>query len=252
MANSYFIPGEQRAAKVNELFTAIAGRYDLINDLQSFGLHRYWKRRLVKLANVQPGARALDVCCGTGDLALALAHRGAQTIGLDFNERMLQIAKTRKSKVQSLRLEASPQSRVHSPQLNLTFIHGDAQALPFPDNSFDIVTIGYGLRNLVRWETGLDELQRVARKGARILALEFGTPENPLWRWLYFAYLRLLLPVLGRWFCGKPAAYDYILESLKHFPAQRGIEAKMQDLGLVKVRLINLIGGAMAINYAEK
>src|ERR1051325_8989525 len=154
MYNSFFVPGEQRAVKVNELFTAIAARYDRINDFQSFGLHRCWKRRLVKLAGIRPGDKALDVCCGTGDLALALAHRGAETIGLDFNDQMLQIAEARKSKAQKER-----------PKLSsiLTFIRGDAQALPFPANSFDIVTIGYGLRNLADWEICLAELKRVAK-----------------------------------------------------------------------------------------
>src|SRR5882724_12425030 len=137
MANSYCIPGEQRAAKVNELFTAIAGRYDLLNDLQSFGLHRYWKRRLVKLANVQPGARALDACCGTGDLALALAHRGAQVVGLDFTGQMLAVAEKRRQG-----------SGFSGPKVNPQFVQGDAQRTPFRDAEFDIVTVGYGLRNL--------------------------------------------------------------------------------------------------------
>src|SRR5437016_1687346 len=100
MASRFFAPGGQRAEKVDQLFTAIAPRYDLINDLQSLGLHRYWKQRVVRLARVRPGDRALDVCCGTGDLALALARRGAQTVGLDFNIEMLRIAERRKSKVQ--------------------------------------------------------------------------------------------------------------------------------------------------------
>src|SRR5262249_16284983 len=130
MADSFFVQGEQRAAKVNELFTAIARRYDLINDFQSLGLHRYWKRRAVKLANAWAGSRALDICCGTGDLALGLARRGAQTVGLDFNEQMLQIAEARKLKVKSV---PSPQSAIRGSLTtelpHLTFVQGDAQAL---------------------------------------------------------------------------------------------------------------------------
>src|SRR6266704_1969872 len=157
MPNKFFAPGEHRAEKVNELFTAIAPRYDLINDLQSLGLHRYWKRRLIQLARVQPGERALDVCCGTGDLALALARRGAHTVGPDFNDEMLRIAVPKAGK--------SVERRVST----LRFVRGDAQQIPFPDNSFDIVTIGYGLRNLASWEIGLREMERVARPGGRLL-----------------------------------------------------------------------------------
>jgi len=235
--NKFFAPGAHPAEKVNQLFTAVARRYDLINDLQSLGLHRYWKRRVIDLARAQPGERALDVCCGTGDLALALARRGAQTIGLDFNEPMLRVAEARRSKLKSPLLR---------------FVRGDAQQLPFPQDSFDIVTVGYGLRNLASWETGLCEMQRVAKPGGRLLALDFGKPDNRLWRGLYFGYLRLFVPALGRLICGNAGAYAYILDSLEHYPARRGVATKMRELGLVNVRITNLVGGAMSINYAEK
>lgn len=235
MANTFFDPGEQRAAKVKDLFTRIAHRYDLINDLQSLGLHRYWKRRVVQLARPQPGVPALDLCCGTGDIALALARRGARVVGLDFSQRMLEVARKREA--------ASP-----APQ----FLRGDAQRVPLADNAFDIVTVGYGLRNLVSWETGLREMQRVARPGGRLLVLEFGKPDNPLWRALYFGYLKLFVPLLGWLFCGNASAYAYILESLKHYPAQHGVAAKMREMGLTQVRVIPLLGGVMSINYAEK
>jgi demethylmenaquinone methyltransferase / 2-methoxy-6-polyprenyl-1,4-benzoquinol methylase len=112
--------------------------------------------------------------------------------------------------------------------------------------------MGYGLRNLSSWETGLREMIRVAKPGGRIVVLEFGKPDNALWRALYFAYLRLCVPVFGLLFAGRADAYAYILESLKHYPAQRGVEKKMQDLGLKNVRIVNLMGGAMSFNYAEK
>ena len=255
---------------MNELFTKIARRYDLINDLQSFGLHRYWKRRLIRLAAPRPGLRALDVCCGTGDLTLALARKGAEVVGIDFNERMLEVAqakvKSSESKVQKEDPETTrPQdhgpgsschvsrithhgSRITAPQ----FLHADAQNIPFPDHSFDLVTVGYGLRNLASLETGLREMQRVAKPGGRLLSLDFGKPDNRLWRGLYFGYLRLFVPWLGRIFVGDAGAYAYILESLKHYPAQRGVADKMRELGLVNVRILNLLGGVMSINYGEK
>jgi demethylmenaquinone methyltransferase / 2-methoxy-6-polyprenyl-1,4-benzoquinol methylase len=241
VSNAFYDAGEQRAAKVNDLFATIARRYDLINDLQSFGLHRLWKRRVIGLAAVQSGNRALDLCCGTGDLALALAQHGGETVGLDFSEKMLEVAESR-------RQIANRKSQIVNPK----FIQGDAQQIPFPDNSFDIVTVGYGLRNLTSWERGLDEMFRVARPGGRIVVLEFGKPANALWRALYFTHLRCSVPLIGLLFCGNASAYAYILESLKHYPAQLAVAEKMRGLKLANVRVINLLGGAMAINYGEK
>ena len=143
MSNVFYAQGEQRAAKVNDLFAAIARRYDLLNDLQSLGLHRRWKRQVVELAAVKPGDRALDLCCGTGDLALALAQRGAEVVGVDFSAAMLEIAERRRQK------------NIESPASSVKFIQGDAHQIPFPDRSFDIATVGYGLRNLANWEAAL-------------------------------------------------------------------------------------------------
>jgi len=240
VSNTFYTPGEQRAAKVNDLFAAIARRYDLLNDLQSFGLHRLWKRRVVELAAVKVGDRALDLCCGTGDLAFALARRGAEVTGLDFSEKMLEVAEARRRKNSKLKTQ------------NLKLVQGDAQQIPFPDNSFDAVTVGYGLRNLTSWEKGLEEMIRVAKPGGRIVILEFGKPENALWRKIYFTHLKCSVPLIGLLFCGNSQAYAYILESLKHYPAQLAVAEKMRSLKLANVRILNLLGGAMAINYGEK
>jgi demethylmenaquinone methyltransferase / 2-methoxy-6-polyprenyl-1,4-benzoquinol methylase len=239
MSNEFYDPGEQRAAKVKELFTRIAPRYDLMNDVQSFGLHRYWKRRLVAFARPQPGERALDLCCGTGDLTLALAQAGADAVGLDFSERMLEAARAKC---------ITQKPGAGAPR----FVQGDAQQVPFADNSFDVVTIGYGLRNLTDWRIGLREMQRVAKPGGRLLVLDFGKPEHPLWRRIYFGYLRLFVPCLGRVFCGSASAYAYILESLEHYPAQQQVAEALRQLDLTQVRVVNLLGGAMAIHFAEK
>jgi demethylmenaquinone methyltransferase/2-methoxy-6-polyprenyl-1,4-benzoquinol methylase len=241
VSNAFYAPGESRATKVNDLFARIARRYDLINDLQSFGLHRSWKRRVVKMASIAPSTRALDLCCGTGDIAFALAQCGAEVTGLDFSPQMLDVAKSRSQKVEAGRQNKNPQ-----------FIQGDAQQLPFAENSFDLVTVGYGLRNLTSWERGLDEMHRVARPGARLIVLDFGKPANALWRTVYFTHLRLSVPLIGLLFCGNASAYAYILESLKHYPAQLAVAEKMRQLKLANVRVINLLGGAMAINYGEK
>jgi demethylmenaquinone methyltransferase/2-methoxy-6-polyprenyl-1,4-benzoquinol methylase len=238
MGNEFLDEGPGRAARVMELFARIAPRYDLINDLQSFGLHRFWKTRVVKLASVQPGDHALDVCCGTGDLALALADRGAEVVGLDFTENMLTMATARK--------------RPEKKRRRLTFVRADAQRIPFPSNSFNVVTVGYGLRNLANWERGLGEMLRVAKPGGRIVVLEFGKPGNVIWRGPYLCYLRLFVPILGKVFCGSRDAYGYILESLKIYPGQEAVSQKMREIGLKQVRTINLLGGIMSINYGEK
>jgi demethylmenaquinone methyltransferase/2-methoxy-6-polyprenyl-1,4-benzoquinol methylase len=197
---------------------------------------------------VKSGDRALDLCCGTGDIAFALAQRGAEVIGLDFSREMLAVAETR-SQNKNPTSDLRPLTSVFRPP---TFCQGDAQQIPFSDASFDIVTVGYGLRNLTSWERGLDEMSRVARPGARLIALDFGKPANAPWRNLYFAHLKIFVPLLGRFFCGNTQAYGYILESLKSYPAQLAVAEKMRALKLVNVRVINLLGGAMAINFGEK
>ena len=241
MANPFYVEGEQRGAKVNDLFARVAPRYDLINDLQSLGLHRAWKRRLVRMAKVRPGERALDVCCGTGDLAFALTRAGADVTAVDFSAAMLQVA-TQRAAI------PNPQSPIPNPQ----FHRGDAMQLAFADHTFDLVTVGYGLRNLRDWETGLREMHRVAKPGARLLVLDFGKPDNAVLRSTYFAYLRVVVPVFGKLFCGDPATHAYILESLQHYPAQRGVAAAMERLGCRDVRIVNFLGGAMSINYGVK
>ena len=237
MVNKFYVSGEQRAQRVNDLFAAIAPRYDLINDLQSFGLHRWWKCRLIQLGQIKPGECALDVCCGTGDLALALARAGALVTGVDFSAPMLAVAEQR---------------RQAGGSTGLNFVLGDAQNLPVPDNLFEIVTMGYGLRNLADLELGLAEMRRVAKPNGRILVLDFGKPDHALWRALYFGYLKWFVPILGRLLCGDAQTHGYILESLQRYPGQQAVAEKMRALGLLNVQVINLLGGIMSINYGEK
>jgi demethylmenaquinone methyltransferase/2-methoxy-6-polyprenyl-1,4-benzoquinol methylase len=243
MPDSFYAPGEARAQRVNDLFATIAPRYDLINDLQSFGLHRYWKRRLIQLAQVRPGQRALDLCCGTGDVAFALADAGAQVTAADFSQPMLQVARQRSS------------SRRNRWQEILTFplfLQADALHLPFPATAFDIVTISYGLRNLADFRAGLVEMLRVLKPGGRLLILDFGKPDFGPWRAAYFTYLRFFVPLFGKIFCGNSATHAYILESLKKYPAQKGIAALLQELNCRDIQIQNLLGGVMSINTARK
>ncbi len=238
MSNEFYAPGERRAERVNDLFAAIAPRYDLINDLQSFGLHRWWKRRLIRLAAVQPDDTALDLCCGTGDVAFALAAAGARVTGLDFSAPMLEVASARKARLGGA---AAP-----------VFLQGDALHTPFPDAHFDRVTISYGLRNLTSVDDGLREMWRVLRPGGRLLVLDFGKPDNGAWRGVYFGYLRFAVPAFGRVFCRNAEAYAYILESLRHYPAQRGVDETLRALGATDARIVNFLGGVTSINVAVK
>lgn len=235
MANKFYQPGSGRATQVRHLFAAIAPRYDFINDLQSLGLHRIWKRTLVKMAAIQPNERALDVCCGTGDIALGLRKAGAEVVGVDFSQEMLDVAQERAKQIHD----------------GLQFMRGDAMELAFADKSFDVVTVGYGLRNLADWERGLAEMSRVARPGGRLLVLEFGKPNNRVWRAIYFVYLRMVVPIFGKIFCGDASAYSYILESLRDYPAQEGVAAKLAAMGCEGVRVRHLLCGAMSIHFAR-
>ena len=251
MGNEFYRPGDERGARVRELFTRIAKKYDLVNDLQSFGLHRYWKRRLIRLARVRSDERALDICCGTGDLAFMLARTGARVFGADFTESMLSVA-TKRGQASKPPATTDALPLASGAKTVPCFIQSDALALPFGDACFDLVTMAYGLRNLADVKAGLREMQRVAKPGARILILEFGKPDNPAWRAIYFAYLKLFVPVLGLMVCGSASAYAYILESLKNYPAQHAIAAHMRDLNLTEVKIVSFWAGVMTINYAEK
>lgn len=227
MQSKFYSPDADRAAQVNKLFATIARRYDLLNDVMTLGLHRHWKHRLVELAGNPRDT--LDLCCGTGDIALRLPGR---VTGADFTEEMLQVARTRSSQIDWTR--------------------ADALNLPFPNNSFDAITIGYGLRNLADIERGLRECYRVLRPGGKLLSLDFGKPENPVLRKMFFAHLRFHLPLMGRWSCGDPDAYAYILASLEAYPAQRGIKTLMESVDYRDCGFEEFVGGTMAINFGVK
>jgi demethylmenaquinone methyltransferase/2-methoxy-6-polyprenyl-1,4-benzoquinol methylase len=240
MPESFYAADESRAQRVNDLFATIAPRYDLINDLQSFGLHRLWKRRLIQLAAVRPGMQALDLCCGTGDVAFALADAGAKVTACDFSAPMLEVARKR------LRSRGSRGDEA------LTFVQADALHLPLDSNTFDIITIAYGLRNLADFRAGLVEMLRVLKPNGKLLILDFGKPDFAPWRAAYFAYLKLFVPLFGKIFCGNSATHAYILESLEKYPAQKGIAAMLTELRCRDVRVENLLGGVMSINTAIK
>ena len=235
MESKFYQVDEHRAEKVHELFATIARRYDLLNDIMSAGQHRRWKRRLAELAG-EP-RDVLDLCCGTGDIALEFARAGERVMGVDFTEEMLRVAAGRGGRERV--------SRLH-------WIRADALRLPFGDNSFDAVSVGYGLRNLADLRLGLREILRVLRPGGKLLSLDFGKPESPAFRALYFGYLRVALPILGRMFCGDPDTHGYTLASLQNYPAQRGTKELMESCGYHECGFEEFYLGSMAINYGSK
>ncbi len=232
-ANRYYQEGGGRAERVRDLFAAVAPRYDLINDLQSFGMHRLWKRRLAELADVQPGEAALDLCCGTGDIAFELARKGAQVSGVDFSEEMLKVARRRSRSATGG---------------SVTFEQGDALGLRFEARSFDLVTISYGLRNLRDIKEGLGEMARVTRSGGRLLILDFAFPSNRLWKAAYVLHLKTMVPLFGRLFCGDADTHSYILESLRRYPGPAEIGRRMEAAGWEAVRWWNVLGGVMTLH----
>jgi demethylmenaquinone methyltransferase/2-methoxy-6-polyprenyl-1,4-benzoquinol methylase len=241
--SKFYQPDEHRAEKVHELFATIARRYDLLNDVMTLGLHRHWKQQLVELAG-QP-RDVLDLCCGTGDIALRFAGR---VVGVDFTDEMLRVAVARSSAGVSPVPPGQTTTRARRPR----YLRADALLLPFAGNSFDVISVGYGLRNLADIELGLREIYRVLRPGGKLLSLDFGKPENPLLRRMYFAHLRFHLPLMGRWSCGDADAYSYILASLEAYTAQRGIKALMEQIGYLDCGFEEFVGGTMAINFGRK
>jgi demethylmenaquinone methyltransferase / 2-methoxy-6-polyprenyl-1,4-benzoquinol methylase len=246
MESKFYQVDEHRAEKVHELFATIARRYDLLNDIMSAGLHRRWKHRLVELAEGERKAESgkhrdvLDLCCGTGDIAMLFAESGARVTGVDFTEEMLRVAAARKRRGSA---GASP-----SPD----WVRADALRLPFEDNSFDVVSVGYGLRNLADIELGLREILRVLRPGGKFVTLDFGKPESKAFRTMYFGYLRIALPILGQLFCGDPDTHGYILASLQNYRAQRGIKELMKSMGYRDCGFEEFCLGSMAINFGSK
>lgn len=226
---------ETKAPYVRRLFHTIADRYDLITRVLSFGRDRHWKSRLAALANPVPGMTALDLACGTGDIAFELAERGAHVTGLDVTHRMLQLA----------------QQKAGGPR-RVRFVTGDMMALPFPDVSFDLVTTGYGIRNVPRIDPALAEIRRVLKPGGLLLSLDFDRPSNPALRAIYLGYLTLVGSALGWVLHRDPDTYRYIPESIRRYPGAAGVSAMLARDGFTDARVIPLLGGLMAINSARR
>jgi demethylmenaquinone methyltransferase/2-methoxy-6-polyprenyl-1,4-benzoquinol methylase len=226
---------DEFSSQVRGMFDRIAGVYDLLNTVMTAGLHHSWRERAADSAELKPGAAALDLCCGTGDLALELRKRvgsSGRVVGADFSERMLELAQ---------------EKATERGADDVTFEWADAMELPYSDASFDAVTVGFGVRNLADVGAGIREMTRVLKPGGRCVILEITQPQKPPLSTFFGIWFDRIVPVLGR-VAGDPDAYSYLPESVRGFPPPAELARLMDEAGLAEIRYTVLAGGIIAIH----
>ena len=230
---------EQEAARwVRGMFGRVAHRYDLANHLLSFNIDRYWRARTVRRAReilLRPDARVLDICCGTGDLVLALARQGRPVMGSDFCHPML----------------IGAQDKIARRRAPAVLFESDALTLPLRDRSLDLLTVAFGFRNLANYQSGLTEMRRVLKPGGMAAILEFSQPPNAIFAAFYNLYSRRILPWIGGLISGSRDAYTYLPESVRKFPRAPELAAMMQRAGFTEVSFEYLTGGIVALHIGR-
>lgn len=235
------IPSSEKAKKVADVFHSVANKYDLMNDLMSLGVHRLWKRYALTLANARPGQRVLDIAGGTGDLAIKLAPKVGENgliVLADINESMLKKGRDRLIDAGSVD--------------NVRYTQANAEALPFPENTFDLITISFGLRNVTDKAKALRSMHSVLKPGGKLLVVEFSKPTSSLLSNIYDAYSFKLLPKLGRFIAGDEDSYRYLVESIRKHPDQETLKKMLEDAGFENCDYQNLTGGVVAIHRGYK
>jgi len=231
------VPITEKARRVAGVFSSVADNYDLMNDLMSFGIHRLWKRFTLGQTGLRPGQAALDLAGGTGDLARGMARQvgdGGKVVLADINAAMLGHGR---DKLIDRGLAG-----------NIEFVQADAESLPFPDRSFDCITIGFGLRNVTRKEAALASMYRVLKPGGRLLILEFSKPVTPALAAVYDQYSFKVLPQLGKLVAKDEASYRYLAESIRMHPDQETLKQMMEQVGFERCSYFNLNGGIVALH----
>ncbi|WP_277810845.1 bifunctional demethylmenaquinone methyltransferase/2-methoxy-6-polyprenyl-1,4-benzoquinol methylase UbiE [Chromohalobacter canadensis] len=235
------VPVEEKADRVAQVFHSVAARYDVMNDLMSFGVHRLWKRLTLERAGVRPGHHVLDIAGGTGDLALKFSRlvgpRGRVVLA-DINASMLRVGR-----------DKLLDNGVGD---NVEYVQANAEALPFADNSFDCITIAFGLRNVTDKEAALRSMARVLKPGGRLLVLEFSKPASAALSRFYDEYSFRVLPRMGEWVAQDGESYRYLAESIRMHPDQETLKAMMEDAGLERVEYTNMTGGVVALHRGIK
>jgi demethylmenaquinone methyltransferase / 2-methoxy-6-polyprenyl-1,4-benzoquinol methylase len=235
------IPEGEKAQRVRAVFDSVADRYDLMNDLMSFGIHRIWKRQTIILSGVRRGQKVLDLAAGTGDLTARFAGLvGAEgrVVSSDINAAMLERG----------RIRLTDQGYAG----NIEYVQADAERLPFADDEFDCATIGFGLRNVTHKEQALAAIFRVVRPGGRLLVLEFSHPTSAPLKAAYDLYSFQVLPRLGGWITGDAESYRYLAESIRVHPDQETLKGMLEQVGFERCEYFNLTGGIVAVHRGYK
>ncbi len=235
------VPVGEKQGRVADVFHSVAAKYDVMNDLMSFGVHRLWKCFTIEYSGVRRGQRVLDIAGGTGDLTMKfsrLVGQEGQVVLADINDSMLKVGR---DKLQDKGVSG-----------NVRYVQANAEALPFPDNYFDCITIAFGLRNVTDKAKALASMARVLKPGGRLLVLEFSKPASPLLAKVYDTYSFKLLPVMGKVVTNDADSYRYLAESIRMHPDQETLKEMMETAGLVRCQYHNMTGGVVALHKGIK